>query len=139
LTAFDKSTRVWPRGRGAGQCVPVTVMLGNGAQRVFEGFVESVAIVVSGGMGLQRVVEMDALDVEMMPMCLAQLNLTLINEANRPKLLRSRYEGFLERVPITVIAGMGLRSPSVPIGAGVRPRVGETYKPRHHFLSARGD
>lgn len=38
-------------------------------------------------MGLQRVAQMDAVDLEMMPICLAQLNLALINEANRPKLL----------------------------------------------------
>jgi antirepressor protein/P63C domain-containing protein len=53
------------------QCVPVTVMLGNGAARVFE---------------------MDALDLEMMPMCLAQLDLSRINEANKPKLLRYQRE-----------------------------------------------
>jgi hypothetical protein len=34
---------------------------------LYEGCLEQVPIIVIAGMGLQRVVEMDALDLEMMP------------------------------------------------------------------------
>lgn len=60
-----------PLYEGYLQCQDITVMLGNGAERTFE---------------------MVCIDIEMLPMCLAQLDLNRINETHRPKLLRYQRE-----------------------------------------------
>ena len=60
-----------PLYEGCFSCAPITVLVGQGVERIFE---------------------MDGLDIEMLPMCLAQLDLNRINEAHRPKLLRYQRE-----------------------------------------------
>ena len=60
-----------PLYEGCFSCAPITVLVGSGVERIFE---------------------MDGLDIEMLPMCLAQLDLNRINEAHRPKLLRYQRE-----------------------------------------------
>jgi hypothetical protein len=61
----------------------------NGLKRnpLYEGILSQSDIIVSQLRGGVRVYEMDSCDLDMMPMVLAQLNLSWISEANRPKLL----------------------------------------------------
>jgi hypothetical protein len=53
---------------------------------LYEGILSQSDIIMSQPRGVVRVYEMDSCDLDMMPMVLAQLNLSRINEANRPKL-----------------------------------------------------
>jgi hypothetical protein len=60
---------------------------------LYDGYLSTADVVVQqNSLGSTRLYNMDAMDLEMMPMCLAQLDLSRINEANKPKLLRYQRE-----------------------------------------------
>jgi hypothetical protein len=103
VTFYDDQVRSWkdPDGRVFVVLRDPFMALGlNPTQQIerlksnplYEGYLQCSDIRVLVGSGVERTFEMDGIDIEMLPMCLAQLNLNQINETHRPKLLRYQRE-----------------------------------------------